>query len=613
MFPVDPAWFVSIGTRTMTTTPRVTRTVAVAGPLLAALALACSAPSPVRVDRPPVIDRVAPPPGHFDVLVGDTLPFRVHAVDPDGDAVSVWWSLGDSVVAREAAWSFVAADTGHWEVCAHVGAGGGADSVVWDVDVTRPVNRPPQIVGFEPVEPDPTMVVGEPVTFSVQAVDPESEPLDYAFALDGSVVGHAASYRYSPVAVGNHRLVASVRDAEHERAHEWNIRVLAEADTIVPATVGITRFVTGAEPGDVDLEWIAVGDDGMAGRPSNYLVRTSPTPIETEEDWVRASRRPAVPPPAAPGDTMRMTLAGITPAQWTHVAVRAVDDFGNLSALSASPGARARGYRFGGVVLDALTRQPVAGAIVRFQGRRDTTDASGRWELREVGPEIGSLVAQDEEVEGVTGAYFDYVMGYTAVHLDEITLWLIPNVPLESTMYVDFLAFFLSMTPAYWLPGNPYQMRWNLPVDLHVPPASFHGLDYDSVIVDVAGQFDADLGEPTFRIVPQDPATGVRVEYSGSINRDFFDLFDWDGRGFPVHGRIVHRTSYSPAFVQSLVNVSRHELGHALGLRHSVDPIHVMVDGPAPSRPEFSPDERAVLRVFYHLPRGWRVLGFRRD
>ncbi len=199
------------------------------------------------------------------------------------------------------------------------------------------------------------------------------------------------------------------------------------------------------------------------------------------------------------------------------------------------------------------------------------------------------------------------------MHQAVTTIPLIPNLQLQTTYYNDFLQFFREMTD---IPGNPFgtqQRRWKLPINLYVRPYEKDGLDYKAAIERVAGDFDAILGTQVFKIVPNRTSPGVETVYRDGVPQDNYFVTEWTSDWYPNIGLIEFRNVYTPATQIVLERTARHELGHALGLHHSFDPTHLMVGGVAPYANAFTPDEIAVIRCLYGLPRGFDTRRFLRQ
>jgi hypothetical protein len=96
--------------------------------------------------------------------------------------------------------------------------------------------------------------------------------------------------------------------------------------------------------GRIRIRWSAPGDDGWEGRASSYLVRfLRGRAIVTEGDWLAGSAPSVEPPdPGAPHSQETMLLTDLTPGEEYGIAIRAVDDAGNVGGIS-NPLLRASG------------------------------------------------------------------------------------------------------------------------------------------------------------------------------------------------------------------------------------------------------------------------------
>ena len=567
----------------------------------------CGSNDPTRVDRPPVVNSYSPTTRTLNAFVGDTLQFQIDAFDPDHDALTTSYAIDDRFVFDGTTWNYVIEDTGAVSVRGTVSDGEHTSYIDWHLTTSVPINLPPVIETSLPQEASPVLVIGNSMNFAVIAADPELDALTYSFAVNDSLVATQRQFVYKATSVGIKRIRVVVSDGDKIAWHDWQLKVTTVPDNVPPATVLITFAETGQEPGEINIEWTAVGRDGMSGLPSQYQVRTSPVPVLTEADWNRGSDRPNVPAPAQPGQTMRMVVGGLQPARLTYIAVRAIDDFANISALPPPVQAVTRGMRFGGRVIDTVTWQGIPGATVSFGVQSKTTGPDGEFEFTEQGLAEGTIVVRDELNPGV-GNYFDYTKPYTAKHLDVVNLYLIPNYPLTTTFYADFLDFFRRMTDVQGIPYSADQRRRDLPVPLYIRPYEKNGLDYAQAVREVADEFDAILGVRVFSVATSPlPAQRVETTYNGTIERDQLEVLTWSADWYPLVSLITFRIVYNAGNVEGFKVIARHEFGHALGLNHSFDTSHIMVGGPAPSVQHFATDEIAVLRSFYAIPRGWNV------
>ncbi|MBI4655891.1 MAG: VCBS repeat-containing protein [Elusimicrobia bacterium] len=107
-------------------------------------------------------------------------------------------------------------------------------------------------------------------------------------------------------------------------------------DTIVPAisTLTITNIL---EDGSV-LSWAAPGDDGNIGKAASYDLRMANVSITNENTFVTAINIPNIPAPKVAGSTETFTVTGLVGGASYYFALKTVDEAGNVSGLSNSPG-----------------------------------------------------------------------------------------------------------------------------------------------------------------------------------------------------------------------------------------------------------------------------------
>ena len=113
-----------------------------------------------------------------------------------------------------------------------------------------------------------------------------------------------------------------------------NTANFAPAQSISPATITTLSALPGTTGGTILLTWIAPGDDGIVGVASQYDIRYSTSPIDTESDFDNATQVTGVPPPAEPGTLQSMTVANLTPGTTYFFRMKTADERPNWSGLS---------------------------------------------------------------------------------------------------------------------------------------------------------------------------------------------------------------------------------------------------------------------------------------
>ena len=107
-----------------------------------------------------------------------------------------------------------------------------------------------------------------------------------------------------------------------------------ESDQTPPSAVG-GLDITSVGVNAFSLAWSPSGDDGEIGLASSYSMRLSAEAITTEEQWL-AAESPVTTQVTREGDGIIATVSGLSYNRKGFVSVRALDNVGNLSALSDS-------------------------------------------------------------------------------------------------------------------------------------------------------------------------------------------------------------------------------------------------------------------------------------
>ncbi|MGE5176388.1 MAG: fibronectin type III domain-containing protein [Hyphomicrobiales bacterium] len=103
-------------------------------------------------------------------------------------------------------------------------------------------------------------------------------------------------------------------------------------DTTPPSAVN-DLAVTGTSGNSISVRWTAPGDDGNVGTATTYDIRYSTSSI-TNGNWSSATQATGEPAPLAAGTQQTFTLTGLNGSQTYYIAIRTIDDRGNVSTLS---------------------------------------------------------------------------------------------------------------------------------------------------------------------------------------------------------------------------------------------------------------------------------------
>ncbi len=109
-------------------------------------------------------------------------------------------------------------------------------------------------------------------------------------------------------------------------------RMLAGADSIPPGPIQ-DLSVAQLESNRITLRWTASGDNGSQGRASRYDVRFALAPID-EATFDSASVAISPPFPGQAGSAQEFTLSGLDFLTTYFFALKAIDEYGNVSPIS---------------------------------------------------------------------------------------------------------------------------------------------------------------------------------------------------------------------------------------------------------------------------------------
>jgi hypothetical protein len=213
---------------------------------------------PVVVNRPPVLAAI----GSRSIVEGAAFTFTVSASDPDGDPLT--YGIGTlpsgavfSSATRTFTWTPNYTQAGSYLLDFSVSDGSLGDSESVTVTVANS-NRPPVLAAIG----SRTVAEGETLTFTVNASDPDGDPLSYnAGTLPAGARFDPASgvFTWTPVnaQAGSYTLVFSVSDGLTSDGEMVTVAVSA----VIPAVpYGLSLL-----PGDIGLPGVERGDGGGDG------------------------------------------------------------------------------------------------------------------------------------------------------------------------------------------------------------------------------------------------------------------------------------------------------------------------------------------------------------
>lgn len=182
--------------------------------------------------------------------VGQNLAMSVSASDPDGDALTVTWTLGDGNQRQGTNIQHSYSAEGSFIVTITVSDGrGGEATTVLNVNVSQPDNRQPEISALTVPS---SANAGEAVAFAVTATDPDGDPLTYSWNFgDGSATVASASVSHTFADAGDYTVNVTVADDRGAQVIVGGvIRIQSETpvtDITVPITVnGLAAAADGA-------------------------------------------------------------------------------------------------------------------------------------------------------------------------------------------------------------------------------------------------------------------------------------------------------------------------------------------------------------------------------
>ncbi|MBN3036200.1 MAG: hypothetical protein JW861_11485 [Bacteroidales bacterium] len=179
-------------------------------------------------------------------------------------------------------------------------------------------NSPPVIISFQPPSFNVMMAAGTQQLFSVNATDPENDPLAWEWVLDGTVAGATGQYLYQPLAgdVGMHLLEVTLTDMIPGHVPDtlrWNIEVTPENFQVSLRVWMDGPFLSSSMSTGLNTAGYIPLTHPFGGYPWYYNGTETVTAIPSADvvDWVLVElRETSGGPSAATGATMVARQAG---------------------------------------------------------------------------------------------------------------------------------------------------------------------------------------------------------------------------------------------------------------------------------------------------------------
>lgn len=156
-------------------------------------------------------------------------------------------------------------------------------------------------------------------------------------------------------------------------------------DLIPPAPIMNLQAQTGVNSAEIALSWTAVGDDGLLGQATSYLIKVSLTPIGTQAAFNAAQTITQTLKPRPNGSAESFIIPGLAANQRYFVAVEAIDRAGNRGSLSNAASATSQRDIPPGAVVDLVASAPSSHTVVlswTAPGAHDYAGSASSYDLR---------------------------------------------------------------------------------------------------------------------------------------------------------------------------------------------------------------------------------------
>ncbi|UCF05663.1 MAG: hypothetical protein JSV33_01090 [bacterium] len=580
--------------------------------LLALVASCIFQNEPLEPNQLPHISFYDPDSTYLYRLAPDSCLFTIGAVDPDGDGLEYCFTMNDVLVCENDTFVVRFDTTGLYNIQGRAYDKGGYDYKEWIVIVKEKANEPPVISWTDPEQTQVACAVGDTLQFRIGVEDDNPSLLQYSYWLDEALLDAGSPkliHRF--MERGDFILRGMVSDGEYNDTTQWFLRVAGFPDTIPPGPIVDLQGEPGTDIGTIRFTWTAPGDDGMEGRVSAYILRTSVFPILTEEDWKDAAGKVGEPVPSGPGTEEVMIARNLNPGTYLYATVRAMDDFFNLSPLGNSIRVLVRGIDVEGRLINALTGEPLADLMVKAEGVIALSDSEGLYKLSNLPMYTQFIRVRDEDVYGYVGDYYNIVLPVSGLQSHFVKdFCVIPFLQLQDEVapydyYGNFLLFFKDITDTYGGTGHSTIFkRWNhSPITVFSPPMTHEEMDLQAIARQAMTDWEVLTGFDLFIEVGNPQDADCEIIYEMANGRHHVEPIADNEDGTPAKRQMwIYLLATEVPLSRFADIVFVHELGHILCLDHSGNIGHIMVGGTMPQLNLPSSDEVNVVRIIYNSP-----------
>ena len=277
----------------------------------------------------PVISRVEPQTPAVRVLEGENVAFMAQA---EGTTpLQYTWTLDGQAVSQTGNWTYspVVGDRSETPKDVRVqitDRQGQAVERHWQVTVTY-ISKPPQLQAFAPKKGTVEVTGGTTQPFRIDVTDPDNEPLNYAWTVNGEAAGTKATLNWNAEEPGSYRVRAVVTDpAGLTVSKDWQVKVVAPPPLPVPteqaATTNNPPQITKYAPDEA----LITTQEGQSLSFSTTV--TDPDGDQLTYEWTVDGKRVA-----RGSSTAQPTLTWKAKGAGNHVVRALVNDRAGLSAM----------------------------------------------------------------------------------------------------------------------------------------------------------------------------------------------------------------------------------------------------------------------------------------